>query len=76
MPEIARSGRIIVRVYCEIGSPHHLPHYHVQEGDEAVSVVSLRTMNVIAGPKLSRAAREVVAANLDKATAKWNELNA
>jgi hypothetical protein len=28
MPELSRFFGIIVRMYMELGGPHHLPHFH------------------------------------------------
>jgi hypothetical protein len=29
MPEIARFYGLIIRMYVEVGAPHHTPHFHV-----------------------------------------------
>ena len=29
MPEIARFFGIIIRMFAEVGAPHHGPHFHV-----------------------------------------------
>jgi hypothetical protein len=28
MPELSRFFGIIIRMYMEVGQPHHLPHFH------------------------------------------------
>ena len=34
MPELSRFFGIIIRMYMEVGSPHHLPHFHAYYQDE------------------------------------------
>jgi hypothetical protein len=40
MPELSRFFGIIIRMYMEIGEPHHLPHFHAYYQDD-VAVFSL-----------------------------------
>jgi hypothetical protein len=35
MPEISRFFGIIIRMYMEIATPHHLPHFHAYYQDDA-----------------------------------------
>jgi len=37
MPELARFYGILIRMYSELGAPHHLPHFHAYyQGQQAV----------------------------------------
>ena len=37
MPELARFYGILIRMYAELGAPHHLPHFHAYyQGQQAV----------------------------------------
>jgi hypothetical protein len=40
MPEISRFFGIIIRMYVEIGGPHHLAHFHVYYQD-AIGIYSI-----------------------------------
>lgn len=48
MPELARFFGIIIRMYAELGAPHHEPHFHVYFQDH-VAVLSITPIEVIAG---------------------------
>ena len=37
MPELARFYGILIRMYCEVGEPHHKAHFHAYyQGQQAV----------------------------------------
>ena len=65
MPEISRFFGIIVRMYLEVGVPHHLAHLHAYYQDD-VGVFSLDPVELIAG-SLPRRQRRLVEA--------WSELH-
>lgn len=40
MPELARFYGILIRMYMEVGAPHHLPHFHAYyQGNQAVFTI-------------------------------------
>jgi len=65
MPELSRFFGIIIRMYMEVGGPHHLSHFHAYYQDE-VAVFSLEPIELIAG-SLPRRQRRLVEA--------WAELH-
>ena len=65
MPELSRFFGIIIRMYLEIGGPHHRPHFHAYYQDD-VAVVGLDPVDLIAG-ELPRRQRRLVEA--------WAELH-
>jgi hypothetical protein len=65
MPELSRFFGIIIRMYVEVGAPHHQPHFHAYfQGD--VAVIGLSPIEVLAGG-LSRRQQRLVEA--------WAELH-
>ncbi len=40
MPELSRFFGIIIRMFAEVGGPHHLPHFHAYYQDD-VAVLGL-----------------------------------
>jgi hypothetical protein len=60
MPELSRFFGIIIRMYMEVGEPHHTPHFHAYYQDE-VGVFSLDPVELIAG-SLPRRQRRLVEA--------------
>ena len=48
MPELSRFFGIIIRMYADVGGPHHLPHFHAYYQDD-VAVIGLDPVDVIAG---------------------------
>jgi hypothetical protein len=76
MPELCRFFGIIVRMYMEVGGPHHLPHFHAYYQEE-VAVFSLDPIDLIAG-SLSRRQRRLVEAwaelHQDELIADWQRL--
>ena len=65
MPELSRFFGIIVRMYMEVETPHHRPHFHAYYQDN-VAVYSLTPVDQIAG-ELPRRQRRLVEA--------WAELH-
>src|SRR5215831_18726412 len=64
-PELSRFHGIIVRMYMEVGAPHHEPDFHAYYQDE-VAVFGLNPIDLIAGT-LPRRQRSFVVA--------WAELH-
>jgi len=48
MPELSRFFGIIVRMYAELGAPHHQPHFHAYYQDD-VAIYSIEPVDLIAG---------------------------
>jgi len=48
MPELSRFFGIIIRMYAEVGGPHHVPHFHAYYQNE-VGIYSLDPIELIAG---------------------------
>jgi hypothetical protein len=65
MPELSRFYGIIIRMFVEVGAPHHRPHFHAYYQDE-VGIFSLQPVELIAG-ELSQRQRRLVEA--------WAELH-
>lgn len=55
MPELSRFYGIIIRMFVEVGTPHHRPHSHAYYQDD-VGIFSLRPVELMAGelPKRQR----------------------
>ena len=60
MPELSRFFGIIIRMYTEIGGPHHVPHFHAYYQSE-VGIFSLDPVELIAGTLAKRQRRLVEA---------------
>jgi len=60
MPEISRFFGIIIRMYFEIGAPHHEPHFHAYY-QEAVAVFNVESIELVAGTLPKRQQRLVEA---------------
>jgi len=65
MPEISRFFGIIVRMFVEVGAPHHKPHFHAYYQDD-VGIFGIDPVEEIAGD-LPRRQRRLVEA--------WAELH-
>lgn len=65
MSELSRFFGIIIRMYSEVGGPHHQPHFHAYY-QESSAVFSLDSVELIAG-ELPRKQRRLVEA--------WAELH-
>ena len=48
MPEISRFFGIIIRMFVELGVPHHRPHFHAYYGDD-VGIFTIDVIEMIAG---------------------------
>jgi hypothetical protein len=55
MPELSRFYGIIIRMFVEVGAPHHRPHFHAYYQND-VGIFSLQPVDLIAGelPKRQR----------------------
>jgi Domain of unknown function (DUF4160) len=76
MPELARFLGIIIRMYAELGAPHHVPHFHAYYQD-AVAIFSIEPIELISGSFPKRQQRFVEAwAELHQAEllADWERL--
>jgi hypothetical protein len=60
MPELSRFFGIIIRMYAEIGVPHHIPHFHAYYQEES-AVYSIEPIELIAGELPRRQQRLVEA---------------
>jgi len=60
MPELSRFFGIIIRMYMEVGGPHHLPHFHAYYQEDA-AVFALDPIELIAGSLPKRQQRLVEA---------------
>ena len=60
VPEISRFFGIIIRMYAELGSPHHSPHFHAYYQDQ-VTIYGIDPIEVIAGTMPKRQQRLVEA---------------
>jgi hypothetical protein len=78
MPELSRFYGIIIRMYMEVGAPHHLPHFHAYYQNE-VGVFGLDPIELIAG-SLPRRQRRLVEAwaelHQEELQADWQRLQA
>ncbi|HEY1949916.1 MAG TPA: DUF4160 domain-containing protein [Bryobacteraceae bacterium] len=76
MPELSRFFGIIIRMFAEAGSPHHIAHFHAYHQDQ-VGIFSIDPVDLIAGSLSGRQKRLVEAwAELHQAEliADWNKL--
>lgn len=60
MPELSRFFGIIIRMFAEVGGPHHAPHFHAYYQDD-VGIYSLDPIELIAGSLPKRQQRLVEA---------------
>lgn len=65
MPEISRFFGIVIRMFVEVGGPHHTPHFHAYYQDE-VGIFAIDPIELLAGG-LPRRQRRLVEA--------WAELH-
>jgi hypothetical protein len=78
MPELSRFFGIIIRMYMEVGQPHHLPHFHAYYQNES-AVFDLDPIELVAG-SLPRRQKRLVEAwaelHQDELIADWRRLQA
>ena len=60
MPEISRFYGIIVRMFMELSSPHHRPHFHAYYQDQVV-IMAVDEIETLAGGLPRRQQRMVEA---------------
>jgi hypothetical protein len=48
MPELSRFFGIIIRMYAEVGEPHHAPHFHAYYQDE-VAIFTIDPIELLGG---------------------------
>ncbi|MEK6283525.1 MAG: DUF4160 domain-containing protein [Acidobacteriota bacterium] len=78
MPELSRFFGIIIRMFSEIGAPHHQPHFHAYY-QEGVVVVGINPVEIIAGSLPRRQQRLVEAwaeLHQEELRADWERLQA
>ena len=76
MPELSRFFGIIIRMFMEVGGPHHTPHFHAYYQQD-VGIFSIDPVELIAGSLAKRQRRLVEAwAELHQAelAADWEQL--
>jgi len=78
MPELSRFFGIIIRMFVEIGGPHHRPQLHAYYQDD-VAIFGIDPVDLIAG-KLPRRPRRLVEAwgelHQEELMADWDRLQA
>lgn len=78
MPELSRFFGVVIRMYVEVGAPHHLPHFHAYYA-ESSAVIGLDPIELIAG-SLPRKQQRLVEAwaelHLAELQEDWNRLQA
>ena len=60
MPELSRFFGIIIRMFSELGVPHHRPHFHAYY-QEHVAVIGIEPVELISGSLPRRQQRLVEA---------------
>jgi len=65
VPELSRFFGIIIRMFVEVGDPHHLPHFHAYYQDQA-AVFAVDTLECLGG-SLPKAQQRLVEA--------WTEIH-
>jgi hypothetical protein len=60
MPELSRFYGIIIRMFVEVGSPHHRPHFHAYYQNE-VGIFAVDPIGLISGNLPQRQRRLVEA---------------
>ena len=76
MVRVFAFGNFGVHVFCETGSPHHLPHAHVKQGGNNVATVFLLSIESSFGlDKLPRGLVDKIKSEQPALLAKWEELN-
>ena len=76
MPELSRFHGIIIRMYLEVGVPHHSQHFHAYYQNE-VAVVGIQPVELIAGSLPRKQLRLVEAwaeLHQDELQSAWDEL--
>jgi len=48
MPELSRFFGIVIRMFVEVGEPHHRPHFHAYYQEQSVTV-AIDTLDVLGG---------------------------
>jgi hypothetical protein len=51
VPELSHFFGIIIRMFMEVGAPHHIPHFHAYYQEE-VGIFSIDPIELIAGRSL------------------------
>lgn len=76
MPELSRFYGIIIRMFVEVGEPHHTPHFHAYY-QEHVGIFGIDPIELLAG-EMPRRQRRLVEAwaelHQDELMVDWNTL--
>ena len=48
MPELSRFFGIVIRMFVEVGEPHHRPHFHAYYQEQSVAL-AIDTLEVLGG---------------------------
>ena len=78
MPELSRFFGIVIRMFVEIGGPHHRPHFHAYYQDD-VGIFAIDPIDLMAGTLPRRQQRLVEAwaeLHRDELMADWDRLQA
>jgi hypothetical protein len=73
MPEISRFLGIIIMMYWEINTKHHIPHFHAKY-NEYTCVFSLPELNILEGKLPKRAMSHVIEwakEHIDELNSNW-----
>ena len=76
MPELSRFFGIIIRMYSEVGAPHHRPHFHAYYQNQ-IGIYAIDDVAIIAGSLPRRQHRLVEAwaeLHQEELLAAWNQL--
>jgi len=75
-PAVVREDQFSLHVYPERGERHHQPHCHIRRRDgSAETVISLLTLDVLAGPSASAAERAALRDNSKDLNDAWKRQN-
>lgn len=78
MPELSRFFGIVIRMFVELGGPHHRPHFHAYYQDN-VGIFAIDPVDLMAGTLPRRQQRLVEAwaeLHRDELMADWDRLQA
>jgi hypothetical protein len=71
-----RFRKYVVRLYREVGGPHHRPHAHIEHGKSRIASVYLETLDVYdVIERLPRNLMDELRSRQEALIALWIELN-
>ena len=76
MPEISRFYGIVIRMFSEVGEPHHVPHFHAYfQGQSAVyGIQPMMLMTGSVPPKQARFVEAWAEIHQSELLANWHAL--